>query len=535
MLWQVGKRVGFGKLLHAAILPLLLGCTLLALFYLPFVLKPTFGNTFWYLFGYRMGGTHETDSLRDFFFRTTLYSTSYYLFLLIALTVLELARLYRRVLPKPIRLPSVVLLFVCTAFLLVYPDWLASTNPRLLGAVLALFLGVAWVSPGVPREERLIWLWYGVALVAALFLTSKPGTHVYGIFIPWALLAGLAGQHIWSNLAVRLGAGRAFPVAAGFIVILVFLFSTYAYWIFIHNRVEVLRTWPENRLPGFWVAYDEPVEVAIFGFPLRNGWNTVAALYEEGILDGGFDTNVRPPVAAWYTRGRGPCARDDPQYYLLSYPVEPTLADERRQLRSRVEEKYELFATIEVNGEPHLEVFQKAGRPIEPQVLDDAVYSAMFDGNSVDADFRRNGPVGPVEFQYPADHRLRNGMWLRGFELGQASIAAGDDLDVTLFWQAAEAIPDDYDVSIQLIDMVDLRKAGQRDGQPGCNQYPTSMWIPGDLISDRYRVPVADDAVAGDYTLLVTVYSGDGPVERIDDAGNPIGTSIPLADVRIVN
>ena len=70
-----------------------------------------------------------------------------------------------------------------------------------------------------------------------------------------------------------------------------------------------------------------------------------------------------------------------------------------------------------------------------------------------------------------------------------------------------------------MIDLHDLRKAGQRDGEPGCNRYPTSAWIAGDLISDRYRVPVAEDASPGEYTLLVSVYSEDGSVDVIDEAG----------------
>jgi hypothetical protein len=220
---------------------------------------------------------------------------------------------------------------------------------------------------------------------------------------------------------------------------------------------------------------------------------------------------------------------------MLSHPVEPTLADERRELRSRLEEKYRLFATIEVQGEPHLEIFQREGEAAPPQVLDDAAYSARFDGSGLDTNFPRNGPVGPVEFQHAADHRLGNGMWLRGFELGEPTVAAGEDLDVTLFWQATEVIPDDYYVSVQLIDTDDLRKAGQRDGEPGCNQVPTSIWIPGDLVSDRYRVPIAEDATAGDYTLLVTVYSEDGPVELMDEAGNAMGVSVNLGDVLVVN
>ena len=535
LLWVIGRRIGFAALLRAAAIPLLAAMALIALFYVPFVRQPTFANTFWYLFGYRLSAAPEVDRLRDFYYRTTLYSTSYYLWLLIAFAVLELTRVYWRTLSRSMRIPAIAILIIFVAALLAYPDWLATVNVRILGAALVILLSVAWVSPRITQEERLIWLWYSATLIVTLFVTARPNSHVYTIFIPWALLAGLAVQHIWRDLTAVAGDSRGPLAIAGAGAILLIAFSVYAYSLFVHNRVEVLRTWPENRPRGFWAPYDEPVEVAIFGFPLRNGWNTIAALYDTGAMDGGFDTNARPTVASWYTRGRGPCARDDPEYFILAHPVEPTLADERDSLRGQLEEKYQLFATVDVGGEPHIEVFQRGRQPIQPQTLDDADYSRMHTGGDTDLALLRDGPIGQADMQFAADYRLQNGMWLRGFALEPSSVQAGDDLVVTLFWQAVQVIDNDYDVSVQVIDMQDQRKAGQRDGEPGCNQFPTTSWIPGDLIADRYRVPIAEDALAGDYTLLITVYTDEGPVDVLDGAGYPSGTSIRLTGTRITN
>jgi len=533
LLWLIGRQVGLNKLFRAAIIPAILGIALLALFYLPFVVNPAFGEVYRYLFGYRLGGAQVFDSLRDFYYRTTLYSTSYYLYLMIALAVAELTGVYLHTLPRRVRVPSVLAMLMLIVALLVYPAPITEVNHRFLGAIIALVIGIAWVSPRVKPEERLVWLWFGVTLIVSVFLTSRPGTHVYSTFIPWALLAGLSADHILRSASARFPQRPTNLVSYGVFGLVLLVFAVYAYELFVRNDVEVLRTWPEHHPRGYWTAYDMPVEIAIFGFPSRNGWNSIAAMYETGMLTGGFDTNIRPAVAEWYTRGRGPCARDDPEYFMLAHPVEPTLADEREEIRRGLEDKYELLATIEVNSEPRLEIFERTKAPIMPYVVDDAVYSAIARRNHLHDNFPRNGPTGKVRFPFSADYRLRNGMWLQGYDLSSAVVSPGEALDITLYWQATEKIPDDYFVSLQLIDLGDLRKAGQRDGEPGCNMYPTSSWIVGDVISDRYRVPIADDATEGQYTLLLTVYSQDSQVEYIDEAGNAAGISIPLAEIRV--
>ncbi|HXF61504.1 MAG TPA: hypothetical protein VNK95_07800, partial [Caldilineaceae bacterium] len=93
---------------------------------------------------------------------------------------------------------------------------------------------------------------------------------------------------------------------------------------------------------------------------------------------------------------------------------------------------------------------------------------------------------------------------------------------------APDARPGDYFVSIQVIDLATTGKAGQRDGKPGCNRFPTTTWVVGDRIFDRYHVPIAPDARPGDYTLFVTLYSMDEaqttqtPLPATDGAGNAV-------------
>lgn len=169
----------------------------------------------------------------------------------------------------------------------------------------------------------------------------------------------------------------------------------------------MLRTWPVNRPRGYWVTYDQPADVAIFGFPLNNGWKTVAGLYSTGILQGNYATNAPETVAAWYTRGANNCARDVPNYYILVNRVEPTRAAETAKLRQQLQSDHELLGTVLVRGQPGLEIYQAGKTGITPQTFPLEPYAARFDRILASPDLAANGPVGPLAIQHPLNIRLK--------------------------------------------------------------------------------------------------------------------------------
>ena len=82
---------------------------------------------------------------------------------------------------------------------------------------------------------------------------------------------------------------------------------------------------------------------------------------------------------------------------------------------------------------------------------------------------------------------------LIGYDLSQKSVAPGDELPITLYWRALQPIGEDFSVSIRLLD-ADGKIIGRWDAFPGGGLYPTRVWQTGEVIEDKYRVPVSFEA-----------------------------------------
>ena len=391
---------------------------------------------------------------------------------------------------------------------------------------------LAWrMSPG----ERAVWLWFGVALIFVLFFVRLPGTHVYVFFIPWALVTGMVVGRLWEAATKRAqgapASARYGLAAAGIVAVLVF--GNYVRWLFVVNDPEVLRTWDENRPAGYWTSFDTPDFGSIFGFPLRSGWKTVAALFDQGTLTGRFDTNDRffMTVPDWYLRGDHFCGRDEPNYYILvphPLPVDRAARDEER---SRLTDDYYQWGIVTANGADRLEIWAKKDRVADemagsPRRLADEAYTPYYNANLLSPYFLRNGPVGAVTIPNPTDVRFGDAIHLLGYRVDRTEVAPGGEIEVELYWRTDARLTTDYFVSLQVLDPATAGKAGQRDGEPGCNRVPTTRWTPGDRIFDRYVVPIAEDASGGTYTLALIVYNDQGALPVTDAAGQVSGNAV---------
>ena len=270
-LWGVlvwGNRKDWKRIAGATAVAAIVGGGLLAAFYLPYVLNPRFAATYVYLTDRRIGGSPPYNNLLDVFLRTTLYSTTYYVLMLVVLTALAIVRVFWRGLRRPWAIAASVAALLLIAVTLVNPAWLTIGDKDWIIVPFALLFAVIIFLPRLPVEERVLWLWFGVVMVLAMFLTEKPRTHVYTFFMPWLLIAGQTVAVGWHWLRTRFGFTPAAiaGVAAG--LALVLLFGTYAYWYFVSTS-EVMLSYFDKRPAGYWVTYDEPDNKARFGFPAQ--------------------------------------------------------------------------------------------------------------------------------------------------------------------------------------------------------------------------------------------------------------------------
>ena len=89
-------------------------------------------------------------------------------------------------------------------------------------------------------------------------------------------------------------------------------------------------------------------------------------------------------------------------------------------------------------------------------------------------------------------HRLRASFEGKMRLAGYAAIREKGALRVSLFWQAMEPLKRDYVVSVRptLKGQLLPREGGfiQQDHQPVWGAYPTSRWVPGEIVRDDYRL-----------------------------------------------
>jgi hypothetical protein len=142
----------------------------------------------------------------------------------------------------------------------------------------------------------------------------------------------------------------------------------------------------------------------------------------------------------------------------------------------------------------------------------------------------RTFDVPPIS--HPITATLGDRVELLGYDLSADSIVAGEVLMLTLTWRALEEMDTDYTVFTHLL-APDGSMTGQRDAQPGDGRYPTSLWLPGEVVSDVYEIPVRPDAVLGEHRLEVGMYVVETGT-RLPVKGSP-GDAVNLQAVSVAD
>ncbi|MBC7315639.1 MAG: hypothetical protein H5T70_04380, partial [Chloroflexi bacterium] len=108
-------------------------------------------------------------------------------------------------------------------------------------------------------------------------------------------------------------------------------------------------------------------------------------------------------------------------------------------------------------------------------------------------------------FETADDAHWGGAISLLGHDLALCPGGTNPCVALTLHWQAQERMETSYTVFVHLVDDQE-RIWGQVDRIPLEGTYPTSAWLPGEVVSDRYLVFWREDAPEGEYRVAVGLY-----------------------------
>jgi hypothetical protein len=121
----------------------------------------------------------------------------------------------------------------------------------------------------------------------------------------------------------------------------------------------------------------------------------------------------------------------------------------------------------------------------------------------------RQPPIEALPIQHRRQADFEGGMRLLGYSLGDGPYLSGEEIEVTLFWQALIKM-EEYKVSLRLEDASGKTWA-QKEKAPIHGTYPTSRWPVEGLTRDPHRLLLPANLPSGYYRLLLGLYrSEDG-------------------------
>ncbi|MCY4022519.1 MAG: hypothetical protein OXF32_03650 [Anaerolineaceae bacterium] len=146
--------------------------------------------------------------------------------------------------------------------------------------------------------------------------------------------------------------------------------------------------------------------------------------------------------------------------------------------------------------------------------------------------------------QLETDVRFGDHIRLSGFDLHPPHLQPGDDLEITLYWNATTTPAAKHSFFLHLVGADDPRPLAQLDGNPAIPARPTQTWDRPEetLISPRFSLPLPDELPPGDYRVILGLYNFETG-ERLpvrDASGAPLGDAwellrLNLTDSRTVN
>jgi len=131
---------------------------------------------------------------------------------------------------------------------------------------------------------------------------------------------------------------------------------------------------------------------------------------------------------------------------------------------------------------------------------------------------------------HPLNANFNDQFELLGYELPVNRVLPGEEFEVTLVWKALRINNTGYKIFNHLLNAEGMQYGGQDRIPQG--YYSTILWNPGEVVIDRYAVPVSADAPDGIYRLDVGLYPESDPLSPLPlaDTGP---TGVKLGPVKV--
>jgi len=142
---------------------------------------------------------------------------------------------------------------------------------------------------------------------------------------------------------------------------------------------------------------------------------------------------------------------------------------------------------------------------------------------------------------YPKMANWEGKIQLLGYDLDAPVYRPGETVHVTLYYQSLDKMDTNYTVFTHLLGPYNPATAGplwsQDDSEPCRRGYPTSFWDVGEIVVDRFTLPIPAETPAGGYELEMGFYRWP-TLERLsalDTAGQVVADHAILGQLHITD
>lgn len=117
--------------------------------------------------------------------------------------------------------------------------------------------------------------------------------------------------------------------------------------------------------------------------------------------------------------------------------------------------------------------------------------------------------------QHVVDYQFTDPLRLVGYNVDTTRTPVDTPVEFGLYLQADGSIGNNYTVFAHLVSPAGTLIA-QADHIAGADSYPTSLWHPGSLILNRFKIDIPNGTLPGEYHITVGLYDSNDRLKLID-------------------